>query len=239
MYRIILCRPEVCSGPWSSVEEWVPLSLILRHRGGVLGTRGSARRIGSLQIFHHVVTKAVLDLFDWLARIDGHETELRCQAPVLFNQVSLIALERIEQISAQGEVHAGFPVVHPFAVNHSWDQGFDVYIEIQYQVGHQCHAKDVAGPRFVRTHYRVTRKRRVHIAIGDNDEPSLQGGQNFMFQAIGKISRIQEAESGDRELMPGFGLVNGRRKKRRTSPSRIADLVTFKLEPRAQQIYLG
>src|SRR5579863_7828186 len=116
--------------------------LFLARRCAVVA-RVTRLAVGARQIFGDVFANLALQLFDRQARVDGNEAELARQAPVLVDEAALVALERIEQVGAEREMHPGFPVVHALAHDDAWDERLDVDVEVDDEVGHERHAEDL------------------------------------------------------------------------------------------------
>ncbi len=179
-----------------------------------------------------------LHIFNRTACVDRDEGEFIGEAPVFIDQPALIPLERIEQIGPQRQMHSRFPIVHSLAHDDARNQSLDVDIEVEDEVRHQRHPKQLARPIRIGAHHAVARERRVHVTVGDHDEAGLQRGQDLMLETIGEVRGVEKRERRDGQLMPGLGLVDGLREQGRARPSGVTDRVAFEFEPRPDQLNL-
>ena len=185
-----------------------------------------------------VPAQLALDVRNRLARVDGRKGKLPRQRVVLSDEVRLIVTKRVEHVAAEREVHAGFPVVHALAAEHARDQRVHVDAQVEDQVGHEREAEEASRPRRVGAHHGVARECRVHVTVGQHDEPRLHRRNDLVFQAIGKVGRVEQAEGGDIQLVSRFGFVDGFGEKRRACPAGRHHGVAFDLQPRLQLLDL-
>ena len=141
--------------------------------------------------------------------VDGHEVELLGHALVLAQDPGLVAAERVEDVAAELQVHAGFPVVHTFGLEHARHQVLHVDLQIHDEVGHDGEAEELARPFRVGAHDGIAGERGVHVAVGDHDESSAQRRDDLVLEPVREIGGIEQTEGGDVELVTGLGLVDG------------------------------
>src|SRR6266566_9562579 len=92
-----------------------------RHRVWRCGRTARAGEVG-----RHALAEIALDGVDRAARVDAHEVELSRQYVVLLDQAALVALEGLEDVVAERQVHAGLPVVHALALHDPRQERVDV-----------------------------------------------------------------------------------------------------------------
>ena len=182
--------------------------------------------------------EVVLDLLHRAPCVDPDEAELVRQAIVLLEEAPLVAVERLEDVGAEREIHPRLPVVHALARQHPRHQVLQVDLEVEDEVGDQRHAEELARPTGVRPHHGVAREGRVHVAVGDHDEARLERRDDLMLEPVCEVGGVQQAEGGDREVVPRLRLVDRLREERRAGPAGVAHRVALDLEPRAQHLDL-
>src|SRR5262249_18657780 len=133
----------------SSGERTSPVARKRTARGGMSAAararrapaverpRRRRRLAGPGQVRRDALAQVGLDDVDRPARVDAPEVELLRQHVVLVDEASLVALEGIEDVVAEREVHARLPVVHPLALEDARHEAVDVDLEVEDQVGRE------------------------------------------------------------------------------------------------------
>src|SRR5690348_146828 len=102
-----------------------------RRAAAVERPRRRRRLARAGQVRRDALAELGLDDVDRPPRVDADEVELLRQHVVLVDEASLVALERVEDVVAEREMHAGLPVVHPLALEDARHEAVDVDLEVE------------------------------------------------------------------------------------------------------------
>ena len=171
--------------------------------------------------------------------IDDFEVVFLRQALELRQQLGLILPEAVVHILAGMNIHAGFPIIEPPRENHAGDQIIHANAQIEGGVRLQRKAIDVANPPGVSAPHDGARHQGIDIAIGQHHETGPQRRNDFMFQAVGEIRGIEQAQGNAPQGVPFFCLLDALAGKFRALDGGVENRPALLLEPRPQQPDLG
>src|SRR5262249_47187354 len=147
-----------------------------------------------LQEGSHLLPQLLLDVIDRAPRVDVPEVELVGHRRVLPQQLVLVRAEAVVDVVAVLEVHPRLPEVHSAGLEDAADQGCDVDLEIEDEMGSNGEAVQAAQPGSIDAPDTSARERREDVPIGQDDETSLEGWNDFLLEAIGKVGRVEQDE---------------------------------------------
>ena len=99
-------------------------------------------------------------------------------------------------------------------------------------------AVQVAQPLPVDAAHARARERGEDVPVRQDDEAGFQRGNDFLFEPIGEVGRVEQHERELVERVARLGELDRRLHERRPRPPGLDDAVAFHLEPLAQQLDL-
>jgi hypothetical protein len=183
--------------------------------------------------------KIVLDCAGRTVSIDGFETveflhgfEFFLDQPLIFDEAGI-------HVRGPVHIHAGFPIVeHGVLSEISFHENFGAHREIEDCVGHQGDAVDVAYPCRFDAAYDRARHQGVDVAVGEDDEAGAQSRDDAVFQLIGEVGGIEQAEGSGAEDVALHRLFEFAADEHRALQSDIGCRIAAAFEPVAQEIDL-
>src|SRR6267142_5532765 len=136
-----------------------------------------------------------VDRFRRAHAIKDRETVGGLQMPKSFFDGPLVLHEAIEHIARKADIHPALPIVERHVLGEvPLNEFLGWHVEIKYSVRFKRNAVDVFEPRFVHAANHVARHQRVDVAIGEDNKASLQCRQNDVFELVGEVRSIKQAE---------------------------------------------
>src|SRR5216117_329867 len=120
-------------------------------------------------------------------------------------------IKALGEVGAETHIHAGFVIFQfgPRAAQQTGNRHLDRHAKVKHQIGPHREAVEIAQPAWRHASHRIAREGRVHVPVGQHYHARLQRREDLMVQAIGEISRVQQAESERSEDLRFFPAPGG------------------------------
>ena len=121
---------------------------------------------------------------------------------------ALVLHKAIEHITRKTEVHPALPIIERAVLGKAaLDQFLGWHVQVKNCIGLERDAIQISQPGLVHTTHHVARHQGINIAIGQDDEPGFQRGQDDIFELVRKIGRVEQAQSRAAENIAFLGLL--------------------------------
>ena len=103
----------------------------------------------------------------------------------------------VKDVPRKANVHSAFPVIERGTFGHiALHEFFGRDVKVKDRIGNERDAVDVLHPLLVHAAHDVASHQRVDVAICQDHEAGAQCRNNNIFQLIGKVGGVEEAQGG-------------------------------------------